>query len=167
MLGKHTLRPAEKTSLNIVYQTTDRPGPFSKIVTLTTDSSDQQEIEVTVEGTVREMPAANIAVHPRKIVLEGSESGMPVKREFTVSNSGKTPLEITKVFSKATGTVIFDSSKDGAFTVEPQKTKKLELQLRPRVIGEKSRELVVIESNAKNAPKSGYVIMIEHGHGNQ
>jgi hypothetical protein len=69
MLGKHTLNPKEETSLRITFDTTGRPGPFRKIVTLTTGSPGEKELEVTVEGTVLEVPGAKIRVVPRQVDL--------------------------------------------------------------------------------------------------
>ncbi len=66
MLGKHTLNPQEKTTLKITYNTAGRPGAFRKNISITTDVPGQEEVEITMEGAVKEAPGAKIQVSPPK-----------------------------------------------------------------------------------------------------
>jgi len=160
MLGKHTLAPKERTSLRLVFDTKDSPGPFEKIATITAASPSVPELEVIMKGNVKEAPAAKIRVTPRRIDLGTVTEGAVYKKEITLVNEGSVPLEIRRIYGKETGTVYFEAGKDGEVRIEPGKTAKVEIAFRPGRKGEKVQELVVIESNAKNAAKGGYVIMV-------
>jgi uncharacterized membrane protein len=166
VLGKHTLDAKEKTSLRIVYDTKGLPGPFRKIVTISTDIPSQKEVKVTMEGTVREAPGAKIAITPRKVLLGTMKPGSLNRREFSIANTGKLPLVIQKIHLKGGATTYFDSSKGEPMVIEPGSTKKLELDIKINNADGQHQELIVIESNAKNAPGSGYVIMVQYGGAN-
>jgi hypothetical protein len=162
VLGEHALPPRGKTTLKIVYDTKDRSGTFRKIVTISTDIPGQEEIEVTVEGTVGEAPGAKIQVNPRKALLGVLAQGSSVKQEFTITNTGDHPLTIAKVSSRGIGHVFFDGLRDGNMVIDPGTSRKLELQMQVRDRPGQVQELIVFESNAKNAPKSGYVVIIQY-----
>ena len=165
MLGKHTLQPDEKTFLKIIFNTKDCPGPFLKKVTMSTDIPGQEEIEVTMEGTVKEAPAAKIRVAPRKIDLGKIKSLYSTKQGFVITNTGNLPLVIKRIYAKRSGTVYFDGTREGNMVIEPGATRKIEFELVADKLGEQVRELITIESNAKNAPKGGYVIMVQYDSG--
>ena len=96
MLGKHTLNPKEKTPLQITFRTEGSPGPFRKIVTISTNIPGQEDVEVTIEGTVKEGPAAKIEVSPRRVDLGAVPRGTVKKQSFTIKNSGTLLLVITR-----------------------------------------------------------------------
>jgi hypothetical protein len=162
MLGKHTLSPKEQTSLKIVFDTKDRPGPFRKKVIITTDTRGEEEIVVTVDGTVREAPGPKIQVNPRKVVVGEVKPGFEKKQEFTIANTGTAPLVIKRIYSKESGIVYFEGAKAGDIVIEPGKTRRLELEIKAHKAEGQSRESIVIESNAKNATKTGYLIMVQY-----
>jgi hypothetical protein len=163
MLGKHTLNPNEKTELKVVYATAGRPGPFEKKVIFTTNIQGQEKIEIfMIKGEVLEAPGAKIAIVPRRVVLAGTERSTGKKQAFAVTNEGSLPLVITGIRSKDGKTVYYDGAKEGNVTIEPAQTKTIELQL-PGNSGEKEeRELILIQSNAKNAGESGIFIMVQY-----
>ena len=103
MLGKHTLGPGEKTVLRITFDTKGSPGPFRKTVTVATDIPGREDLEVTIEGTVREAPAAKIRVTPRRVDLGTVGPGYVTTGPFAVTNPGSLPLVITKVLHKGHG----------------------------------------------------------------
>ena len=162
MLGKHTLNPGEKTELKAIFETAARPGPFRKIVTLSTNISGQEEIEAFVmTGVVKEAPSAKIQVDPRKILLGKAESGTVLTRVFSVKNTGTIPLVITKIHSQKGNTVYFDGTKEGNMVIDPDQTRKIELQL---IVGNNEKdpeEMIIIVCNARNASKGNYIIMIQ------
>jgi hypothetical protein len=160
MLGKHTLAPRERTSLQVVFDTKDSPGSFQKIATITTSVPSVQELEVTMNGNVKEAPAAKIKVAPRRIDLGSIATGSVHKKELTIANEGSLPLEIRRIYGKETAVVYYDATKDGGILIEPGKTRKLEITFRPGKSGDKVQELIIIDSNAKNVTKGGYVIMV-------
>ncbi len=164
MLGKHTLKPGEKTELRMVFDTQGNPGPFRKTATLTTDMPGQEETEATITGMVKEAPGAKIHVAPRRILADAA--GLPggKKQAFTVVNKGALPLVMVRIYSQASGAVYFDGSKEGNIVVGPGGARKVEIDLGAGDrTGRPSQEIIAIESNARNAPKTGYVIIIEHG----
>ncbi len=56
MLGKHTLKAGEKTELTITFNTTGKPGDFRKDIDIETDAAGQEEMHLTMKGTVKEAP---------------------------------------------------------------------------------------------------------------
>ena len=162
MLGKHTLSPKEQTSLRITFDTTGSPGPFRKIATLTTDSPDEEDLEVTVEGTVMEGPCAKIQVIPRQLDLGTVPSGPLKMKPFDVANPGNLPLVITKIYVKNTGTILRDAAKDGPLVVPPGGTKSIDFAVSAGAGEGDHEETIVIESNAKNAPKGEYVVLVRY-----
>ena len=158
MLGKHSLGPKEKTSLRIVFDTTGSPGPFRKIATLTTNSPGEEELEVTVEGSVIEAPCAKIQAAPRRVDL-GSVSPGPVKmKPLAVSNPGSLSLVITKIYTKGTD----EARVSGSLTLTPGETKAVEVAIHASPEPGNHEETIVIESNAKNAPKDGYLVPVRY-----
>jgi hypothetical protein len=162
MLGKHTLNPGEKTQLKGVFDTAGRPGPFRKTITLTTDIAGQEDFEAfVITGTVKEAPSAKIQVEPRKVVLEKVEPGAFRTQTFSVKNTGTIPLIITKIYVQKSNIVYFDGVKEGNMIINPDQTKKIELQLKAGS-GEKDlEEMIAIVCNARNASKGNYMIMIQ------
>ena len=158
MLGKHTLAPKEKTSLRIVFDTLGSPGPFRKIVTLTTDIPGGQELEVTMEGSVTEAPCAKIQVTPRRVDL-GVVSPGPVRmKPLAITNPGSLPLTITKIYVLGTGAVL----REGNLLLSPGGTATVEYVISADAAPGDHQETIVIESNAKNAPKGGYLILVRY-----
>jgi hypothetical protein len=162
MLGKHTLGPKEKTSLRITFDTTGRPGPFRKIVTLTADSPGEEELEVTVEGTVLEAPCAKIQVAPRQSDLGTITSGPLKMKPFTVTNPGSIPLVITKIYVQGTGSILYQEGKEGPLVILPAGKKFLDFAISPETGEGKHEVVIVIESNAKNASKGAYMIIVSY-----
>ena len=160
MLGKHTLSPKEETFLRITFDTLGSPGPFRKIVTLSTNIPGQKEVEVTVEGVVREAPGAKIEVVPRRIDLGAINPGDLKTEAFTMTNRGSLPLSITRIYVKGRDLVLYDGPKQGDLVIRPGATEHFEYALRPQK-GE-HQETIAIESNAKNAPKEGYVVVVRY-----
>lgn len=159
MLGKHTLKPREKTSLRITYNTEGRPGPFRKNIAIATDVPGQEEVEIVMEGSVKETPAAKIKVNPRKVDMGLLKVETGKEQSFEVSNTGVLPLIITKIYSKGNNRVYYDADKDGRMEVAPGQTRQIKLSVKVSQGGSFS-ETVIIESNAKNTTKGGLVIIV-------
>lgn len=156
MLGKHTLKPKESTNMTITYRTEGLPGPFTKIATITVCGDNEEEIEVTMTGVVREAPSAKIQVNPRKISVE-VQTGMEKRQTIAITNTGTMPLIIKKIYGRESKRIYFEAKPD--LVVEPGKSVSKEIT----IIREKSgpfTELVIIETNARNAPRGGFVIMV-------
>lgn len=164
MLGKHTLNPNEKTELKVTYLTKGRPGPFDKSVVFTTNVPGYEKLEIfTMKGTVQEPPGAKIAVTPRRIKLEGSERTTGRKQAFLIKNDGTLPLVITSMRSKDGKTIYYDGAQNGTITIEPAQSKTIELQLIGKSEANAEQELILIDSNAANAGKTGLFLMIQYG----
>lgn len=158
MLGKHTVNPGEKAELKVIFHTTGHPGPFQKNIVITTDVAGQEEIELSMTGTVKEAPGAKIQVNPRKADFGAVKAGSAAKLHYTVTNTGTIPLLINKIHSPESGQVYFDGSATKEIAVDPGKSKAITIEINPRQPGS-FMERIVIVSNAKNAPKGGYIIM--------
>ena len=163
MLGKQALDPNEKTELKVSYATKGLPGPFEKEVIFTTNIPGNEKIEIfKMKGVVREAPGAKISVAPRRVVLEGSEISDGKKQAFTVTNEGSLALVITGIHSKDGKTAYYDAAKDGNITIEPGQSKTVELQLKGKSEATADREMIIIDSNAVNAGKTGLFLMIQY-----
>jgi hypothetical protein len=160
MLGKHTLAPNEKTELKVSYATAERPGPFEKQITFSTNIPGHEKIEIfMMKGEVQEAPGAKIAIVPRRVTIAGSERRTGKTQAFSVTNEGSLPLVITDIQSKDGKTVYYDGSKAGNITIEPAQTKTIPLQLPGNNGDKEEREFLLMHSNAKN----GAVVMIQYG----
>jgi hypothetical protein len=162
MLGKHTLNPDEKTELKVVFETEGRPGPFEKKVIFSTNLPGLETVEVFhIKGMVREAPAAKIRVEPRKISLQGIEASEGKKQIVAGTNEGSLPLTIVRIQSRDGSIVYFDGKKQGNIVIESNQTKSIELQFAGKK--NQSQEYILIESNAKNAGKTGYFLTVQYG----
>jgi hypothetical protein len=163
MLGKHALNPNEKTELKVSYATKGLPGHFEKEVIFTTNIPGQEKIEIfKMKGDVREAAGAKIAVTPRRVMLEGNEITAGKNQAFSLTNEGSLPLVITAIHSKDGKTVYYDGAKDGNITLEPGKSKTIELQLKGKSDETADRELILIDSNAANVGNTGIFLMIQY-----
>ena len=161
MLGKHTLAPNEKTELKVNFDTAGRPGPFQKKVTFTTNIPNQENIEVfSIMGTVKEAPAAKILVTPRRIILDGAELSTGKKQILSLTNQGSLPLMITRIYLKDGNTVYFDGLKDGDIVIESGQTETIEIELAAGKSEGQAQDYILIDSNAKNAGKTGYFLIV-------
>jgi uncharacterized membrane protein len=162
VLGKHTLGPKEKTLLRITFDTKGSPGSFRKTVTVSTDIPGQEELEVTIEGIVRESPAAKIRVAPRRVDLGVVNPGRVKTGPLSITNPGSLPLVITKIYVKDTRDLLHDGERQGDLVILPGETRSFECAIRADKGRGDYQEVIVIESNAKNAPKGGYVIIVRY-----
>jgi hypothetical protein len=158
VLGKHTLKPGEKTELKATFATKNLPGPFEKIITIETDIPGQQQIELFMTGTVKEAPGPKIAATPRKIDLGVLKPGEKKKQILTVTNPGALPLTITAVGTKK-GASVDVSAGSLPLTIAAGQKADVELVVSTEKQGA-FNERIMIESNAKDAPKTGYIIFV-------
>jgi len=158
VLGQHTLQPGERTELKAVFDTKNAPGPFEKITTIQTDAPGQEQIELVMAGMVKEAPGPKIAVLPRRTDLGAVKPGEAKQVKITVTNPGELPLTITAVKVRPGGAIAVAA---GALPAQIAAGQKAELMLiisigRPGTFTER----ISLQSNAKNAPKSGFVLMV-------
>ncbi len=159
MLGKHTLKSGEKTELKITYNTTGRPGVFRKDIDVETDSSGQEEMHLSMQGTVKEMPGPKIQVTRRKLDLGTIKTGESKDLTINVTNTGEIPLDVKKIVGQGSEHVYFDGVNGGDIIIDPGKSRSVILTVKPVQTG-KFADRVAIQSNAKNAPKGGFIIMV-------
>jgi hypothetical protein len=163
MLGKQALNPNEKTELKVSYATKGQPGPFEKEVYFTTNIPGYDKIEIfKMKGVVREAPGAKISVTPRRVTLEGTEVSAGKKQAFTMTNEGTLPLIVTGIHSKDGKAVYYDGAKEGNITIAPGQSRTIELQLKGKSDETADREMILIDSNAANAGKTGLFLMIQY-----
>lgn len=159
MLEAHSLKAGQKTKLWVTFVTENAPGPFEKIITLETDAPGQEKIELFMIGTVKAAPAPKIAVVPRRISLEGLAAGEMKKYKVVVTNPGELPLKVFSVKIKD-GTAVKVTGENLPLTVAAGKNADLEFSVTTTMSGNID-ERIMIESDAKNAPKSGFAILIK------
>jgi hypothetical protein len=158
VLGKHTLKQGEKTELKITFATINAPGPFEKIVTIDIETPEKKQYEVVMTGNVREAPGAKITMASRKVDLGVARLGEAKKQKISVRNPGELPLTIYKVSVKS-GAAVSVGIEVLPATIAAGMTADVELAVTPVKSGAFT-ERIVIESNAKNAPKTGFVMQV-------
>jgi hypothetical protein len=133
-------------------------------VTFSTNIPGREKIEAfSMKGVVKEAPAAKIVVQPRRIVLNEAELNAGKEQTLSISNQGLLPLIITRIRSKDGNTVYFDGEKEGNIVIESNQTKTVQLRLAPDKGKEKSQDFIILDSNAKNAGKTGYFLVVQYG----
>ena len=157
MLGKHALNPGEKTEMKVTFNTTGAPGPFHKKIVMTTDAAEQGEIRLDMTGSVREGPGAKLEVKPRKADFGSVKVGTIAKLQYTVSNTGTLPLIIKKIYTQGSDRVLFDE-RAKEMVIEAGRSEIITLEVTPLKTGPFSERIAII-SNAKNAPKTGYIVL--------
>lgn len=131
-------------------------------MTISTDIPGRQEMKVTIEGTVREAPAPKIQVKPRRVDFGTAQRGSVLRQGFAITNTGSLPLVIKRIYLKESGTAFFDAARGGDMVIKPATTRTLEVAIRADKTGARCEEFILIESNAKNAPKGGYVMIVQY-----
>lgn len=159
MLGKHSLKPKEKTEMKVIYNTAGRPGAFKKNINITTNVLGQEEIELTMSGVVRETPGAKIRVTPRKFDFGAVTAGDVLKIEYSVTNTGLLPLVIGKIYSQERQAVYFDGTGEKAITIDPGKSQAVRIEFKPLQTGPYADRIVVL-SNAKNTTKGTFILIV-------
>ena len=158
MLGKHQLNPKEDAVLKIIYDTDGRPGPYEKRIYLITNSLVQPNLEITLKGDVLPAPAAQIRVEPRKINIGSLQKGSQKEINFKVTNEGNQSLEITRIYS-ATGKSLIIPKEEAKTRIRPNESIKLGITFQPTTIGP-FVEVLLIDSNARNALNGQYAVMV-------
>jgi hypothetical protein len=115
---------------------------------------DQSEIEITLEGQVKEKPCAKIQVTPRRIDLGVLKAGSEKKQDVTISNVGTLPLEISKISGKESNTIHFE----GKLVIVPGASASREVAFKASKIGPFT-ETILIQSNARNATRAGFIVL--------
>jgi len=124
---------------------------------MTTNAPGQEEILISMKGSVKEAPGAKIQVTPRRADIGKIKAGAEATARFTITNTGTLPLVLIRVYSQADKHIYADWT-GRELVIEPGKSAAIRLDLKPQKPGPYS-ERFVIESNAKNAPKTGYIIV--------
>lgn len=158
MLGKHTLKPGEKTELKVIFDTINAPGQFEKIVTIDIDSPEKKQYEVVMTGTVKEVPGPKISILQRRFDLGLFKPGEQKKQKFTVTNPGERPLTVTAAKTKS-GAIVEVVAGTLPTTIAAGQAVAVELTIKASGKGVFS-ERILIESDAKNAPKTGFVVVV-------
>jgi hypothetical protein len=125
---------------------------------LTTDITDQEEIRLSMTGSVKEAPGAKMQVNPRKADLGTVNVGKAAKIRYRVTNTGALPLVIKKIYSQTNNQVYFDGVPKH-LEIEPGQAEDITIEITPKNLGPVSDRLIIV-SNAKNASKSGYIVMV-------
>jgi len=158
VLGKHTLKPGEKTELKVTFATINSPGLFEKIVTIDVDTPEIKQYEVIMTGNVKEALGAKISMKSRKVDLGVVRSGETKKQKILVNNPGELPLTIQQVSVK-NGAAVALVVNSLPVVIAGGQSVEIELAITLGKPGGFS-ERVIIESNAKNVPKTGFVFQI-------
>lgn len=158
-LGKNTLKPGEKTSLEIVYNTYKFPGKFEKYVTLAWGDKGRQETVITMVGDVAPIPMGVLEVDPRKVEAGDMTLGKAVSLTIRIQNSGDAAMKVEKVTAQKSGAVFFDAAKSGTMTLKPGEEKTVAVSVTAVAPGN-FVEYVMVFSDARNVTDKGYKVVV-------
>lgn len=158
-LGASTLRPGEKTSLEIVYNTYKFPGTFKKYVTLAWGEGGREQTVITMTGDVSPLPMGVLAAEPRKIEAGAMVVGQAVNLTLRLKNVGDAALQVDKVAAQKSGAVYFDAATSGALRLAPGEEKDLPLTVTASAPGNYLEYLMVF-SDARNVTDKGYKVVV-------
>jgi hypothetical protein len=154
---KEPVLPGKKGKVTASYNSAGRPGAFHKTITVTSNAEPATKV-LTIRGSV--VPKAEIAVTAEQIASSPTlqldknahnfgklEKGQLVSQPFTVTNTGKSELQIQQIQSTC-GCVNYSVSKS---TLAPGEKAVLELNYSPRAL-QQQNEVVTVYSNDLKTP---------------
>ena len=118
----------------------------------------KDETVIRLVGYVDPIPMGVIRVEPRKINIGSFQKGSKKEKNFKVRNIGNQSLEITKVYS-ATGKTLIIPKEEAKTRIPPKESMKLEITFQTTTMGP-FVEVLLIDSNARNALKGQYAVMV-------
>lgn len=149
---KDPVLPGKKGKITASYNSAGRPGAFHKTVTVTSNAEPATKV-LTIKGAV--VPKTDKAVTPEQIAnsptlqLDKSihnfgklEKGQLVSQSFSITNTGKSELQIERIQS-ACGCVSYAVSKQN---LAPGEKTVLELTYSPKTL-QQQNEVVTVYSN--------------------
>jgi hypothetical protein len=151
---KEPIQPGDTGTITAVYNSTGRPGPFYKSITVLSNNSEKPQHLLYIKGEVgpKDMPAAPTpeqkALSPRLAVGSTNysfgelEKGQKSVARFLIRNTGRKPLVIEGIKS-ACNCVNYRTSKS---EIMPGEVATLELRYAPAMLGEQN-EVVTVLSN--------------------
>jgi hypothetical protein len=154
---KEPVLPGKKGKITASYNSSGRPGAFHKTITVTSNAEPATQV-LTIKGAV--VPKTDKAITPEQIAssptlqLDKSkhnfgklEKGQLVSQKFTVTNTGKSELQLERIQS-ACACVSYSADK---FSLAPGEKAVLELKYSPRAL-QQQNEVVTVYSNDLKTP---------------
>jgi uncharacterized membrane protein len=108
-----------------------------------------------MSGQVKEAPGAKIQVNPRSFEITASP-GEEQKQAIMIKNVGSLPLIIKRIFGQQSGKVYLNPQPE--LVIETGKSVSKEITIAREQSG-MFREVIAIESNARNAANGLFMIM--------
>ncbi|MCX2740760.1 DUF1573 domain-containing protein [Pontibacter anaerobius] len=151
---KEPIMPGKTGTITAIYNSTGRPGPFHKSITVLSNNSEKPTHVLYIKGEVGPkdlisgLTPEQKALSPRLAVGSTShdfgklEKGQKAVAKFLIRNTGRKPLVIKGVDS-ACNCVIYRTSKA---EIKPGEVATLELRYIPALLGEQN-EVVTVLSN--------------------
>jgi hypothetical protein len=150
---KEPIMPGDSGVITAIYNSTNRPGPFHKSITVTSNAAEQAHL-LYIKGGVgpKDLKTSHTpeqkAMSPRLAVASTSynfgklEKGQKSIARFTIKNTGRQPLVVQGVKS-ACNCVQYRVSEPA---LKPGQTALLELRYNARVLQDQN-EVVTVFSN--------------------
>jgi hypothetical protein len=153
---KDPVLPGKKGKITASYNSAGRPGAFHKTITVTSNAEPTTKM-LTIKGAV--VPKTDKAVTPEEIATSPTlqldktlhnfgklEKGQLVSQLFTVTNTGKSELQIQQIQS-ACGCVSYSVTKS---TLVPGEKTSLELKYSPRALQQQNEVVTLYSNDLKN-----------------
>ncbi len=153
---KDPVLPGKKGKVTASYNSSGRPGIFNKSITVTSNAEPVTQV-LTIKGNVvpkAEKPVSSEQLAQSPVIqLDKNlhnfgkiEKGQMVIHVFTVSNTGKSDLQIDRVQS-ACGCVTYKIDKA---VIAPGQQAKMELKYAPRSLHQQNEMVQVFSNDLKN-----------------
>lgn len=159
VLEKNSLQPGESAGLEITYNTYKFPGKFQKYVNVSWGNEEAEKAVITMVGMVDPIPMGVLEADPRKVTSGSMAPEKPVKVQFSLRNTGNAEMTVTKIMSRNTGEVFFDSETNGPMKIKPGANRNVSITVTAHTPGE-FLDLILVYSDARNATERGYKVMV-------
>lgn len=155
---KEPVMPGKKGSIKASFNSSGRPGNFSKSITVTSNAAEPTKV-LKFNGTVvgkDQMPtvteeqkknSATITYEKTAINLGRLEVGQTTTARFTVKNTGKSDLE---VYDARTQVIYGSTWRLSKPTLKPGESATLEVTMTPRTKGELNETITVTSTDYNN-----------------
>ncbi len=164
---KEPVPPGGKGTIKAVYNSRNRPGPFNKSITITSNATQPTKILYLKGNVLREEPKPafteeELKNSPTFTINKPShnfgkiEIGQTMSYKFKIKNEGVDPLKVEKVVAGCR-CVSYTVSEE---TLPAGKSATLELKYAPRVKGN-SNDKVSIFTNDRKTPQHTVILNAE------
>lgn len=152
-IGKKELKPGEKTVLTAIYDTNNRPGPFTKEIRIFSNDPAHPETVAVIEGMVKGKPVPSIGIEPTTVNVGKIRKGEKTTLKVVISNIGEKELVLESIIS-SDGLIQLWTK---ATSIAPGEKLEIKLPFSHKTAGS-FRDIFHVKSNDPRRPFVGMVV---------